>query len=75
MLPTYFDGAGLMKARKRKKMSRLDVTLAMRKMGLKTSERQLYRWEGGETTPNADGLLAVCRVLGITQLAAITMPA
>lgn len=70
--PSYFSGPKVARARKKKKMEPVQFCIAMQNLGFKTTERQLWRWENEETTPTADGLIAICLVLGIKNVREVT---
>lgn len=55
-------------ARLREKMnlSRRDVVMSLHDIGVEVTENTILNWEEGQTTPDADKLMPLCKVFGVS---------
>ncbi len=61
-------GAILAKYRKAKKLSQIDVSEKLRNYGINVSNAAVSAWEKDCSYPNAHQFLALCKILGITDI-------
>ena len=54
----------LIQRRELKKWSRRDIIVALHDLGVEVHENTIANWEAGDTTPDADKLGALAKVLG-----------
>ena len=56
-------GQKLLTARKKKGLKQSDITSRLHKYGINISDRQVSKWENGNSIPNAYQFLALCCTL------------
>jgi SOS-response transcriptional repressor LexA len=61
----------LQEYRKSKQLSQHDLAVAMTKHGYPTTNKSISSWEKGTVIPNAYQFLALCQILGITNIYSI----
>jgi len=65
-----FENMGeiLMNRRKELGMNQNDIAYAMSRAGFPVTNQAVSKWENGMTTPSARQFLALCRILGISDI-------
>lgn len=61
-------GSVIAEKRKEKKLSQVALATQLKEQGISVSNKLICRWENNSSTISADQLLAVCKVLGITNI-------
>lgn len=63
-------GEALSRLRGERNYSQKELAAALRGSGIAVTNQAVSKWETGATQPNASQLLAICRVLGVTDVLA-----
>ena len=61
-----FNHKALARFREKLNLSRRDVIIQLHDAGLEVTESTLLNWEEGATTPDADKLMPLCKVFGVS---------
>ena len=64
----YNIGETLRKYRNESKMTVKQISEILLEKGFKASEKTIYSWESGNSSPSPDALLAMCRAYGINDV-------